>query len=155
MGFDVKSFSRAKFAARTEVVEVPEMAEFNNGNTLNWTVRGLTGDELYRVKAAAERNEQLQAFVKAISTSGVEQLTAIREALGLVEEMQEEHVKRLEMLIIASVDPEIDRPMAVKFAGAYPVAFGRLTDAILKLTGMGAVAGKSKGSGEKVASETP
>lgn len=155
MGFDSKGFSRAKFAARTEVVEVPEMSEFNGGETLRWTVRGLSGDELYRVKGAAEKNDQLQAMIKAISTDGAEQVAALREALGLAEDLHEEHVKRLEMLTIASVDPVIDRPMAVKFAGAYPVAFGRLTDVILKLTGMGAIAGKSKGSGETTASETP
>lgn len=153
-GFDVKAFNKAKFEARTEVVEVPELAEFNAGKPVAWTVRGLTGDEFYKVRGAADKNAQVQALLEAVSGKGLLQVEAIREAFGLAADLHEDHVKRLEMLIVASVDPPVDRPMAVKFAAAYPVAFARLTDKILVLTGMGQVSGKLKGSGETPASET-
>lgn len=153
--FDAKAFSRAKFEARVETVEVPEMSGFNKGEALLWKVRGLTADEFYRVRGVAEKNNQVQALIEAAAGRGAAQIEAIREAFGLAGDLHEEHVRRLEMLIIASVDPKVDRPMAVKFAGAFPVAFARLTDMILSLTGMGQILGKSKGSGETPVSETP
>lgn len=155
MSFDAKAFSRAKFEARTATVEVPELAEYNAGSPVPFVVRGLTGNELYHVKGAAERDGQVKALIDAVTGSGKEQVKAIRDAFGLSDELHAEHVKRLEMLIVAAVDPTVDRPMAVKLAAAYPVAFGRLTDKILELTGMGQVPGKQKGSGETRASATP
>lgn len=134
---------------------VPELAEFNGGEPVPFVVRGLTGEELFRVRGSVERDNQVKALIEAVASTGAGQVKAIREAFGLADELHEDHIKRLEMLILATVDPKIDRPMAVKLAAVHPVAFSRLTDKILVLTGLGQVAGKQKGSGETTESATP
>lgn len=158
MEFDQQAFARASFSPRTEVVKVPELVHFFRGDgDPAWTVRGLTGEELYRVKAAAETGATMRAMVEALSAgAGRERVAAIRSAFGLDESTTpEEYAKRIEMLLLASVSPRVDRPTVVKLIAAFPATVATLTDAILRLTGLGQQPGKSSGSGETPASATP
>lgn len=156
MPFDVKAFSATKFEPRIETVEVDELKEFCKGDgPLEFKVRGLTGEELYRVRGAVDNNNNLAAVLEGLtSIVGKEKAAALRDYCGAGGKTPDEHVRRLEMLVIACVDPKIERPLAVKLAAAYPLVFNRLTDKILYLTGMGSEVGKSKGSGKTNASET-
>lgn len=157
MGFDIKKFDAAKLVQRTEEVEVEELKEFSKGDgPLLFKVRGLTGEELFRVKAAVDSNSNLAAVIDGLSSVvGKEKAEALRNVCGVGGMRPDEHVKRLEVLVLGCVDPVIERPIAVKLAAAYPTVFTRLTDKILALMGMGAEVGKRKGSGGKAASETP
>lgn len=157
MDFDIKAFSREKFIPNEEDVPVPDLKPFFKGEGAPaFRVRGLTGEELYRVKQAAETTANMRAMLDALS-AGVpaERAASIREAFGLGGSTPEEYAKRIEMLLIATVKPQLDRPTVVKLFTCYPAAMSAVSDAILKLTGMGQVPGKSSGSGETQESATP
>ena len=66
-----------------------------------------------------------------------DQAQAVREMIGLTKGSPAEIVKRLEMLVLGSVVPKIELPLAVKLAEAFPIEFLTLTNKITALTGMG------------------
>lgn len=152
--FDKKAFSKANFVPRTEQVSVSSLADWFEGDPL-WTVRGLSFEELSRADSKADQTQTMIAVIEALSGGDKkEQATAIQEALGMGDNTPPQMIKRLEMLVIGSVSPEIDLPIAVKLAENFPVEFKELTDKIITLTGQGRVLGKQKGSGSKQKSET-
>jgi hypothetical protein len=62
-----------------------------------------------------------------------------------------EIAKRLEMLVMGSVSPEVTLPVAVKLAEAFPVEFLELTNAITTLTGQGFDMGKPQAASPQTA----
>lgn len=137
MGFDAQRFAGEKFAPRQKSVPVPGLADwFSEGSKAEWVVRGLTGNELNRAIEAVARRQSVENIVKALTESG-DQVRAVREAIGLVNDTPGEVVKRLEMLVTGSVEPKIELPTAVRLAEVFPVEFMLLTNEITKLTGMG------------------
>jgi len=136
--FDDKAFMRAKFQPRTAEVPVPALqAFFPDGAPAVWTVRNLTGDELAKSMEATNRQKSIDTIIQALATQS-EQIDEIRASLGIGDDVATELIKRLEQLVIASVDPAIDKPLAVKLAENYPVEFYQLTNKIIELTGLGA-----------------
>ncbi len=125
--FKMADFQRTQFTHREEKIKVPDLAQFFNGDPV-WTVRGLTGEELAQVNESAEKAKKLQAIAEGlVAGDAKEQTAAIRELLGHGGETPIDLDRRLTMLTIASVNPVIDRPAAVKLADAYPVEFHTLT----------------------------
>lgn len=136
--FDERAFMRAKFQSRTAEVPVPGLAPFFNGDAPPvWVVRNLTGDELAKSMESSVRQKSIDTVIKALSNQSA-QIDAIRAALGIGDDVSVELAKRLEQLVIASVEPVIDKPLAVKLAENYPVEFYQLTNKIVELTGLGA-----------------
>jgi hypothetical protein len=136
--FSVDKFERAKFAPRTQDVEVEALASFfDEGEKPVWTVRGLSSSELNRALEASKRQQSLETIVKAIAQGG-DQAQNIRRAIGLTSDTPGEIAKRLEMLVMGSVSPKIELPVAVKLAEAFPIDFLTLTNTISELTGKGA-----------------
>jgi len=145
--FDQKKFIKTKFIAREETVAVPELAEFFDGDPV-WVVKGLTGEELYRVNQASDRDEAVAAAISAFYGPGSKE-NSYREMFGLTDTAPEEHTRRLEMLILGTVSPEnLDRPTMAKIALLFPATVRILTDKIIGLTGAGYVPGKHSGSGQ-------
>ena len=71
MAFDATRFERAEFIARTRVVEVLALTDFFDENeTPEWVVRGLTSNELHRAMEAGKRQISVEAIVKAIAQAG-------------------------------------------------------------------------------------
>lgn len=137
MPFDLARFERAKFEPRTATVKVDALASFfAEGEAPEWKVRGLNSDELHRALEAGKRQSSVESIVKAIAASG-DQAAAVRRALGLSGDTPGEVAKRLEMLVMGSVSPSIELPVAVKLAEAFPVDFLALTNRITELTGKG------------------
>lgn len=158
MSFDSKAFMKAKFEPRIEDVPVPDLKDFfGNGAALVWKVRGLTGHELGRVNEAKDRNRNIEAILEAlVSEKAEEKKEAVKQLIGLDSSTPADIVRRLEMLAIGSVDPEIDPEVAVKLCTYFPVEFLLLTNAITRLTGQGAqVKKKPTPSGAAPTSETP
>jgi hypothetical protein len=142
MPFDLERFERAKFEPRRKVVAVESLAAFfAEGEAPEWEVRGLTANELHRAMEASRRQGNMEAIVKAMTTNA-EQVSTMRKALGLTTDTPGEIAKRLEMLVMGSVSPAIELPVAVKLAEAFPVEFLMLTNEITELTGKGAEMGK-------------
>lgn len=148
MAFDAKGFSAAIFEHRTEAVSVPGMGQWFDAEPV-WTVRGLTAHEFAHCNDAATRDGNVAALLEAFGgKSHASKVKELRAALGLVGDVPGEVRKRIEMLVIASIDPVCERELAVKVAERYPIEFYQLTNAVVSLTGQGQVApGKSEPSG--------
>lgn len=137
MGFNAGKFERASFEARRARVPVSALAQFfDEGETPEWEVRGLSATELHRAIEAGRRQGSIDSIVKAIAANG-DQASAVRRALGLSKDVPGEIAKRLEMLVLGSVAPAVTLPQAVKLAEAFPVEFLSLTNEITDLTGKG------------------
>ena len=150
-GFDTQSFMSQKFKHREVGVDVPDLSDFfPEGEKPVWTVRGLTADEVAKSREAPQRAKKVEAIMQGIVSGNIqEQVKALREELGITEDVHEDIIKRKEYLVMASVKPVIDESLAVKLANTYPIPFYNLTTKILELTGLGQEPGKSKPSGDK------
>lgn len=138
MAFNAEKFERSKFEARRAKVPVPALSDFfDEGETPEWEVRGLSAVELHKAMEAGKRQGSIEAIVKAIAANQ-DQAGAVRKALGLTKDTPGEIDKRLEMLVMGSVAPAVSLPVAVKLAEAFPIEFLQLTNEISDLTGRGA-----------------
>jgi len=149
MSFDAKKFLKTKFTARTEPVPVPDLQTFfAEGEKPVWTVRGLTGQELGRTNEAAEKNRNVAAILEGlISADAKEKAQAVKELLGVGGSTPADIAKRLECLVIGSVDPPCTLDLAVRLCETFPVEFFQITNVITKLTGQGQLPGKQPPSG--------
>lgn len=150
MGFDAARFMGEAFVNRTAGLPVKDLADwFDAGADPVWVVRGLTGTELARAKEAQVRNKGLATAVEALMGGGdKEKAEAIRKLFGAGDQVPDEIARRIEMLIIGSVDPVCDLELALKICKVFPVVFYDLTNRITELTGRGHVPGKAVPSGE-------
>ena len=150
MAFNADKFERAKFEARRAKVPVPAIADFfDEGETPEWEVRGLSTVELHKAIEAGNRQGSIEAIVKAIAANQ-DQAGAVRKALGLTKDTPGEIAKRLEMLVMGSVAPAIELPAAVKLAENFPIEFMTLTNEITVLTGKGAELVKPQAASPKM-----
>lgn len=137
MAFALERFQRAEFKPRTQKVLVDGLADFfDEGEKPEWEVRGLNSAELHQAMEAHRRQTDIGGIVKAISANG-DMAQTVRKVLGLSGDTPGEVAKRLEMLVMGSVAPQIDLPTAVKLAEAFPIEFLTLTNEITVLTGKG------------------
>jgi len=150
MAFDTKRFKTAKLEAREGLVKVPSLqAFFPEGEEPVWKIRGLTGVELGRVNEAAERYRNIGAILKGLISSGAaEKASSIKQLVGMGDDTPADIVKRMDMLVVASVSPEVDEDLAVRLCEKFPVEFFDITNQITQLTGQGHILGKLKPSGE-------
>ena len=128
---------------------------FEEGKTPEYKVRGLTATELAQADLTAEKDKNVMGLVEALAGgAGKEKVAAVQKALGFdSEDVPEELAKKLEYVVLGSVDPVITLPIAVKMAEVAPVEFLAISRQILVLTGQGHVPGKQKPSGEETTSE--
>ena len=139
MQFLADKFDRAEMAPRTKRVPVEALSSFftlEPDEKPMWEVRGLTATELHRAIAAGQRQNSVESIVKAIATNA-DVAQAVRKALGLTTDTPGEIAKRLELLVLGSVEPKIELPTAVKLAERFPIEFMQLTNEIGELTGQG------------------
>ena len=154
MPFDLKRFAATEFRDRISEVPVPGLSEwYGPGEPTLWIVRGLTAPELARANAAVDNLQSTQKMVEGLAGGNEEKANAILSALGVSDDPQPEFVKRLEWLIIASVDPKIDREQGLRLGINKPAEFQILTKTIERLTLEGRDQGKPSGSGETPPSE--
>lgn len=153
--FDTARFTQAPFAARTARVPLPALAVFfDEGEIPAFEVRGLEGSELARCNEAVRVNRDVGELVAGLmSDASADKVMAVRDALGVGDAVPDEIAKRVEMLVIAGVEPKLDREAVLKLARAFPIEFYQLTNRITVLTGEGMVLGESSGSGAIPASE--
>lgn len=154
--FDAQRFLQTLFAARTAEVAVPDLrAWFGPDDAPVFIVRGLTGEEVARANEAADRAAKLRAALEALADAGAVRREAVATVLGTGDDVPDDLLKRYEHLIAGSVEPAIDREIALKLFREFPIVGYQLTNKILELTGMGADPGKSPGSGPIPESEPP
>lgn len=155
--FDTARFTQAPFVARTARVPLPALAAFfAEGERPEFEVRGLEGSELARCNEAIRINRDVGELVAGLmSDATAEKVMAVRDALGVGDRVPDEIAKRIEMLVIASVEPKLDREAVLKLARTFPIEFYQITNKITQLTGEGMMLGESNGSGANPASEPP
>jgi hypothetical protein len=158
MAFDINKFIKTTFESRTCDVPVPDLkAFFAADEPPVFKVRGLTGNELARVHDAVDKHKNILGILESlVSTKSSDKVDAIRKALGVTDDVPNEIAKRLEMLIVATVSPQLDLDVAVKLAENFPIEFYSLTGKITELTGQGAIPlGKPQPSGPTPESKQP
>lgn len=157
MAFNSKKFMKTEFQPRTQKVPVPDMADwFDQDTPAEFTVRGLTGNELAITHEAVDKHRNIAGLISGLlSGQSQEKIEAIRTSLGVTEDVPGEIARRLEMITTACIDPHLDMDVAVKIAQVYPIEFYEITNTITKLTGQGQIPGKSKPSGETPVSGRP
>jgi hypothetical protein len=158
MKFNPERFEGAAFEPRTKQIKVESLRDFfdagegdEEGAPCIWTVRGLTGDELARCWDAEKLHKDLGVMLEGVASRAALAKKA-RAAFGLDQKTtQPEVAKRLEMLSLGSVDPQIDLPTAVKLAEHFPIEFFELTHAITELTGLGSSLKKPEAASQATA----
>ncbi len=126
---------------------MPELKPFFDGDNPVWKVRGLTGQELGRANDAADRNKKIASVVEGITARSHKKIAkAVRQTID--PDTPQDVAKRLEHLILGSLDPECDLELALKICERFPVEFYAITNKILELTGLGHMPGKPKPSGK-------
>lgn len=183
MQFDTQKFLQTKFQAREDSVPVPDMKEFFNYNPDDpdnpefikdpkskkksgvkiknpkwkppvWKIRGLTGVEVARANEAMDRNKNISAIIEGlIAHNAREKVQAVKQLIGNDEKVPNEIAKRIELLIMGSIDPKVDTELAVKICRVFPIEFYEITNKISLLTGQGHLPGKLKPCGETEASK--
>ena len=151
MAFKSKDFLKAEFQPRTAEVAVQSLAEWFDDKPL-WTVRGATASEVAKMLEASDKHKNIDSIIKAISASQ-DKVNELKKAIGIANDTPADIIKRLEQLVMCSVDPVVDLPVAVKLAETYPIEFYILTNKITELTGLGMDGKKSKASGKIQKSE--
>jgi hypothetical protein len=142
MGFDVAKFQKQELTRRTAAVPVNELAPFfQEGETPEWHVRGLSGIELARINEAASSNavssQLLSVVAGGFSTETVEK---IQEMLGMMNDTPADFIRMTRMLEVGSVDPVMTQEASIKLGSAFPVELKLITTKIAELTGKGSFA---------------
>ena len=145
MSFDLDLFMNQKFTSRTEDVQVPDLKMFfGKKEKPVITVRGLTGEELARVREHVEKYRAIGKLIEGFASGkDAEKIAAIKESMGITDKVPEDFAKRLQMLVTGSVSPKFAQDQAVKLARVFPIEFYNLTNIIIRLTGMGSLSGES------------
>ena len=151
MGLETKKLISSKFSDRTEGVECPadlvKAAGWKKGT--KWMIKALEGEALYDIRAAVDRNKNLEELVTKLTSGSVkEKVDAALSSLGIDDRLPDDYVRRLNILRHGSADPECDLELAKFVARNFATFFTTLTDKIQILTGMGRSLGESKPSGQ-------
>lgn len=146
MSFDLERFRGAFLAPRQATVPVPDLSAFFGDEAEPvWVVRGLTGEEIARANESNARHAMIAAAVQTLANSAAanaDTVDALQSLLGYGTDVPEDLAKRFDHLTFGSVQPAIDRALAVKLFAAYPIVAYTLTNKILELTGLGPDVGK-------------
>lgn len=150
MSFDRNKFINTKFIPREEIVPVPDMKDFfPEGEEPVWKVRGLEGIEVARSNEAMERNRNVATILDGLlSNNDKEKISAVKQLIGVDEKVPNDIAKRIELLILGSIDPKVDLEFAKMICRVYPIEFYEITNKITLLTGRGHIPGKPEASGE-------
>ncbi len=135
MTFDLAKFEATEFHPREKEIKVPALAGFFDGDPV-WTVRGLSANEIYKATDAEQKRSLQSKILKAAASFSGDPDDILKE-ISANEDTPGEIAKRLEMLVMGSVEPTADLALAVKLAKVYPIEFMHLTNEITTLTGQG------------------
>lgn len=148
MTFDIQRFLNSAISLREKTVPVPELVGFfPEGTEPVFTVRALSGEEIFRAADASVRDQKLVAAVQAIAgAAGADKLAdGFRELIGS-DDVPEDMRRRIEHLLAGVVEPKLDREAVLRLIAFYPTVAANLHNAILTLIAEGPDLGKAGGS---------
>lgn len=137
--FNAAKFTNTNFAMPTDSVAVPKLKDFFESDDPVWMVSGLTGEQNAQVLMAQEKNQAIGDLVAAVLTAkGDKRSQALTGLMGMSsDKLPDDIVRRIEILMLGSVEPTCDRDLAIKIGMFFPTVFYTLTNRILELTGEG------------------
>jgi hypothetical protein len=148
MAFDSKAFKRAAFEPRTQIVKVPELADFfKEGEAPELTARGLTGIE---VSATTDAYNKHGLLVTALEQGKITK-DQIKQIFGDEEKASAESMRSYKVLQIVY---GFDLDLAKKLNRDFVAVFNRLVTAVWALTEMGSVKKKPTSCSETDESKT-
>lgn len=143
-GFDLDAFMSAQLSPREGQVDAAEAAcFFAEGSEPVFIVRGLTGEEMYRV-AQEQQSAGLRAAV-AEAMAGQQRkeiVDALREAVGGGESLPDAMRIAISRLCHGAVEPRLDRDQAVRLFNVFPNVAVAAERKIVELSGLGPDVGK-------------
>lgn len=148
MSFDLQAFLNAQISLREKRVPVPWLAHwFPEGETPMFTVRALSGEEIFRAADAETRDRKIVAAVQALagSVQADQFAEAFRQAMG-GDDIPEEMRRRIEHLLAGVAEPKLDRPAVLRLIAFYPTVASDLHKEIMTLIADGPVLGKASDS---------
>jgi hypothetical protein len=146
MGFDIDQFVQAKLKPRQIEVPVPTLKDWFGDAEPVFKVRGLDGEEFYKVKESVEKRRDMQAIAQQLFSGKGEAIAkAVEEFYGTA---PDEYVKQIETLKMGVVDPPLDHVAALKLVKNFPVPMSDVFRQIMLATGLGSELGESKGCGK-------
>lgn len=152
---DLDKYRSERRAPRTEQIPVPHLASyFKENQKPEFIVRGLTAAEFGRCEEASDRQEEKMKMAAALIGGDADAKAEALKQSADGPEIPDSVSKRIEMLAIACIKPELQHGDAVLLSEDFPIEFYRITNVITKLTGAGRVLGKPNASGEIQTSET-
>lgn len=154
MTFDVEKFKNSKFVRRTAEIKItdPDLLQFvddQEGGAV-WTVQSLSAEECARANDAKRTNRNIAELVGVLSASidktggnAKEFAGQVAELLGVgAKNLPDDHVYRLELFVLGSAAPKVDKRTAVAMAERKPEFFYAITNKVLELIGQGASLGE-------------
>jgi len=152
---DLAAFQKAKYALRTATVDVDGLVPDDPRAKVRIRVRGLNGEEFYRVREALSRRKDLSAIAGKLMSAAGGGGQAFAEALEeFYGDLPDEQVRTIEIVAAGCVEPKFASQDAIKLVKFFPTQAHLVCQEILRLTGEGAQLGESKGSGGTPASAT-
>ena len=116
MPFKTDEFMAAEFSSRERKVPVPCLGKFFAKNEKPvWKLRNLTGVEIAKADEAASKyalSAEMLAALVVKHTKGVQ--STVKKLMGRSDDIPQAIAKRVEHLIICSIEPKCDLDMALK-----------------------------------------
>ena len=129
-------FTGVGFAEFVKIAETPPPALAK----CEWTVRGLTGEEVARVKGEQDRRKAAWDTSLIAQNAGFSEIAGLFQKLAGEDDIPPEYVRNLYAVRIGTVEPEGLSHEDVKvIAKRFPIEFMRIAEKIWTLTGLGAV----------------
>lgn len=154
MTFDVERFKNTKFIRRTAEIKItdPDLLKFveNPENGAVWMVQSLSAEECARANDAKRTNKNIAELVGALASANdkiggnpKEFAGQVAELLGVgSKSLPDDHVYRLELFVLGSASPKVDKRAAVAMSERKPEFFYSVTNKVLELIGQGSSLGE-------------
>lgn len=142
MPLDTDVFVATTFQPRQAEIPLPGLKQWSDdGQVPVWKVRGLTGQEWWKCREAVDnRKDIVQVLSNFIGGDAAEVANALKERF--CSESAADLSFRIEILLLASLDPICNREMAAKFCKYCLAEFKSVTEEIIKISWQGHLPGK-------------
>lgn len=148
MPIDSTAFLETSFVPREAEIPVPGLQPWSDdGGVPVWKVRGLTGQQWWKCKESVDNRKDIVSVISNFIGGDSNEVTAALKE-RFCSESASDLAFRIEILILASIDPVCNREMAAKVCKYCLAEFKMVTEEIIKLSWQGHLPGKPKPSGE-------
>jgi len=142
MPIDTDAFLGTSFVPREAEIPLPGLQAWSDdGEVPVWKVRGLTGQQWWKCKESVDNRKDIVSVISNFIGGDAEEVTAALKE-RFCSESASDLAFRIEVLILASIDPVCNREMAAKFCKYCLAEFKTVTEEIIKISWQGHLPGK-------------